>query len=158
VSGTTFLYFLKHFKEIQVSNELAANTTDVQLPDAIMTDAPVEREFFKKYSPEWREVLGAVLRKVYLDKSFFNAVIKDFAENNLATSNFAKDAMKSFRAGIAVYGKLSTKTPEGLNRHGEPKLSQFELAMSILRDHPSILVERYAKDVGVDLDNEPLPY
>jgi hypothetical protein len=127
---------------------------------AAKTEVAVKNPWMVKYSQEWKEVLALILEKCYVDQSFFNRVIKDFATNSWATSNFAKEAMKSFRAGIAVYGKLSVKTPIEKKADGSDKLSQFELAMSILRQHPSTLIENYAADVGIVLNDEgeKLPY
>lgn len=143
----------------ELTNENEMSTVEEREELATLTETKVN-PFMVKYSQEWKEVLAMILEKCYVDQSFFNRVIKDFAGNNWATSNFAREAMKSFRVGIAVYGKLSTKTPIEKKADGSDKLSQFELAMSILRQHPSILVETYAKDVGIVLDDEgeKLPY
>jgi hypothetical protein len=128
------------------------------------TGNPVVKTDFSKNSPMWKHVRDLVLTKLYMDGDFFKQVIRDFAANEWGTSDNAKKAFTSFAAGLAVYGKLNTKKPEGFRtlRDGSKveRQSQFELAMTILREHPSILVERYAEDVGIVLDDEgePLPY
>lgn len=121
---------------------------------ATLTENEEDVEFFEKYSEPWVIVRNAVLVKLANDQSFFNRVIGEFADHNLANSDFGKKMMKSFKDGIAVYGRLNKKTPPEPKADGTPRKSQFEIAMGILRDHPSILVANYAADVGINI-NQP---
>jgi hypothetical protein len=153
---------------IGTDNEMSTREEREELAEK--TAIAPSKMWMQRYSAEWKEVLGMVLEKCYADANFFARVIREIHTNKLANGKVAQDMIASFHAGIAVYGKLSTKTPPLTKLDGNgneipnlrkdeegnqvPKRSQFETAMQILRQHPTILVSRFAADVGIVVDDE----
>lgn len=111
---------------------------------AVVENREMEDNVDGRYSPIWQEASKAILFKLAMEVPFFNRVVKEFAKNDWATQLSARKVMNSLAAGIAVYGKLTD--------------NQFELGMKILREHTSRLVNEYAKDVGIVLEDSDLPY
>lgn len=96
---------------------------------------------FERYSTEWKAILGTITEKIVLEKKFRDRVITDFAKNSYCTSDAENKIMRSLATGLAVYGDFKTEAQE-------------KLARKILFRHNPRLVDLYATEVGINLEDE----